>query len=137
MLFWLPPIWGRLDENGEYETLATSLALLFTSGGSFLLAFIDKATHEKVWLAVVREQADALAEILRASLNDRALADLEAKHSKQVAELGMATEPLPPSYDDADIRKHMGPTRERIAALEALVEAIREQRSRLERSGIR
>lgn len=48
MLFWLPSTWGAVDEDGEYRTLATSLATLFASGGLFLIGFLDKATHEKV-----------------------------------------------------------------------------------------
>jgi len=132
MLFWMPSTWGHVDENGEYQTLATGLALLFASGGLFFIAFIDKATHEKVWLRVLREQLTGFSEILRASLNGRALADLEAKHAKHAAELAGAQGPLPPVYRDADIREYMGPTRERIAALEELVAAIKDQRKRLD-----
>jgi hypothetical protein len=135
MLFWLPSTWGAIDESGEYQTLATSFALLFTSGGLFLIAFIDKASHEKVWLRVTREQVNGLSEILRASLDRSTLAKLGEDYAKQAAQLASTLSVLPPFHTDADIRHYMGPTRERIAVLEELSTAASEQRKRLEKAG--
>lgn len=137
MLFWLPPTWGTVDENGEYETLATSLAALFTSGGLFLIAFIDKATHEKVWLRVAREQVEGLSEILQASLDRRTLDYLEEKYQKKVADLTETLTSPPAGHSHEEhVRHRVGPTGERIGVLHELVAAVQKQRKRLEQARV-
>ncbi|MGH9657943.1 MAG: hypothetical protein ACRD96_05325 [Bryobacteraceae bacterium] len=133
MLFWVPSTWGSVDENGQYQTLATILAALFAFAGLFFIAFIDGATHEKVWLRVTREHLQGLSEILQASLDRRTLADLKEKYEKKAAELAADLGPLPAGRSDDDMVRHrMGPTGERIAVLQALADTAQKQHQRLE-----
>ena len=137
MLFWLPPTWGTLDEDGTYQTLATSLAILFASGGIFFLAFIDKATHEKVWLRVTQERADGLTEILQASIDRRTLSYLEDKYQKRIADLTATLDAIPAGSDrDEHVLRQLGPTEERIDVLHELVSAVRKQQKRIEEVGL-
>jgi hypothetical protein len=137
MLFWLPEAWGGVDEYGEYQTLTTSLALLFASGGVFFIAVINNATRDKVWLQASLREVKGLSEILEASLDHRRLAELEARHTKQAASLASSLGVLPRGTSNADIRATVEPTREHVAVLEGLATAAQRQRERLEKGMVR
>lgn len=134
MLSWLPGEWGSIDEHGEFVTIRTSLALLFAGGaGPFLIAFLDKATHEKVCLRLSLEKEEGLNEILKASLHRQTLTYLEEKYEQKADDLARSAHSgsAGRSYDHMRI----GLTEERIVVLRELVSSAKRQRERLEQMG--
>lgn len=85
MLWWIPSDWGGL-EDGEYKTLSSSLALLFTGfGGISFIYFIDKATHDKFSLRLAMENTMELERILSAAINTRELSKLRNEYKEKLS----------------------------------------------------
>lgn len=81
LLFWMPSEWGSIDSDGEYQTARTAFATIFaTFAGLALVVFIDKANHEKFYLAEVLEKTKELERILEVSLDISKLEKLKNEY---------------------------------------------------------
>ena len=81
LLFWMPSEWGNIDSEGEYQTARTTLATIFAIYAGFTLAaFLDKANHEKFYMAEALDKAKELEKILEASFDMSKLEKLKTEY---------------------------------------------------------
>jgi hypothetical protein len=133
MLFWLPPSWGTLDDEGTFQTVATGLASLFTFSGLFFISFLVRASRDGVLVQVSQQQTEGLTEILEAALDRRRLAEIEVDLQKRIDAMTAALPSIPAGagYDE-HVRRQLGPSGERVAVLRELVSSVQRHMKRLE-----
>jgi hypothetical protein len=130
MLFWMPDSWGQLDEDGEFRTFRSSLAVMFAGvGGVTLIYFMDQATRNRTFLRVLREQIQDERKVFTArslARVDALKSDFEGKIEELEARVPRDTwgeEPLRIEY--LQIRAY----RELLSFIEARTDAIHAQRA--------
>ena len=129
MLWWVPGSWGHVDESGEWEPLRIVLTGMFTFyAGIAFIVFIDKATHEKVWLSVAREELANVNKVLLASQDRRWLSHLAEEFEQKSADLGARM----PSGENLWSKMVRAPELERIGALRRCAAAARAQADRVD-----
>ena len=58
-MLWMPDSWGRIDEDGEFVTLKSTLAAMFALfGGGSLINFIDRAQRTRFVLVLLQEEVE-------------------------------------------------------------------------------
>lgn len=88
LLYWMPPEWGSIDSDGEFQTIRSSLATAFAFfGGGALIIFIDKATHEKFFLRKEHERVEAFRKIFDTILAGGALGALRQDYIERIRAL--------------------------------------------------
>lgn len=130
MLHWIPKDWGTIDEDGEYQTLQTTIASMFALfGGLTLVQFIDRAAHGVFFLRDLRSEGKELKRILDASTSSVDLGSLEEEYAKEISaleakldtrgELARAT------------KRHLLPEGQTIQQYRELVALVQKQRARV------
>lgn len=88
MLYWIPSEWGSIDEDGTFTSARMFLAACFSFFGGLVLAgFIDKASHNRVFLRELQAERTELRDILQVSLSAQGLDSLELRYSDRIESL--------------------------------------------------
>ena len=64
MLYWIPGDWGSFDEDGEWVTIRSGIALTLTSFSMLLLPLFGNASANRAWRRILSMEVRALEEII-------------------------------------------------------------------------
>lgn len=130
MLHWIPKDWGAIDEDGEYQTLQTTIASMFALFGGLTLAqFIDRAAHGVFFLRDLQLEGKELKRIIDASTSGIDLGSLEEEYAKEISALEAKLDARGPLAKTT--KRHLLPEGQTIQQYRELVALVHKQRTRI------